>query len=110
MRWVNETLPPRLRLRWLLITMRLSISSLAGIARTLVAVGTWRLASMFVTTRADAPRSGRTSGPSSDPAAGFAAAWAAGAFAGGVAGGVAGFAADVVAGFAADVVAGFAGL
>src|SRR4051794_5828183 len=61
MRWVNETLPPRLRLRWLLITMRLSMSSFAGTARTLVAVGTWRLASMFVTTRAEAPRRGRMS-------------------------------------------------
>ena len=30
-RWVNETLPPRPRFRWLLMTMRLSISSLAGI-------------------------------------------------------------------------------
>ena len=42
-RWVNETLPPRPRRRWLLITMRLSISSLAGMSRTLVAVGTTRL-------------------------------------------------------------------
>src|SRR5690606_32049554 len=47
----------RLRERWLLITMRLSISSLAGIARRLVAVGTWRLDSMLVTVRAVAPRS-----------------------------------------------------
>ena len=31
MRWVNETLPPRARRRWLLITMRLSIISFAGI-------------------------------------------------------------------------------
>src|SRR4051812_28637543 len=47
MRWVKETLPPRARLRWLLITMRLSIMSFAGMVRTLVAVGTLRLASMF---------------------------------------------------------------
>ena len=33
------------------MTMRLSISSLAGIARTLVAVGTARLAFMLVTVR-----------------------------------------------------------
>ncbi len=42
MRWVNDTLPPRERRRWLLITMRLSIMSLAGMVRTLVAVGTVR--------------------------------------------------------------------
>src|SRR5690625_246828 len=57
MRWVKETLPPRPRARWLLMTMRLSASSLAGTARTLVAVGTWRLLSMFFTTRAAGPRS-----------------------------------------------------
>src|SRR5262252_608997 len=78
MRWVNETLPPRPRLRWLLMTMRLSMSSLAGTGRTLVAVGTVRLAIMFVAVRADAPRSRRTSasgagGPASaDGAAGDA--------------------------------------
>src|SRR4051812_45177396 len=55
MRWVNETLPPRPRRRWLLTTVRLSMSSFAGMARTLVAVGTARLASMLVTTRAAAP-------------------------------------------------------
>ncbi len=60
MRWVNETLPPRLRARWLLITVRLSISNLAGSDRTLVAVGTAKLASMLDTTRAVAPRSGVT--------------------------------------------------
>ena len=57
MTWVNETLPPRERARWLLITMRLSISSFAGTARTLVAVGISRLLSMLATTRADDPRS-----------------------------------------------------
>src|SRR5215472_10018012 len=61
MRWVKETLPPRPRVRWLLMTMRLSMSSLAGMERTLVAVGTARLAAMFVAVRADAPRSRRTS-------------------------------------------------
>src|SRR5215469_14155679 len=39
------------------MTIRLSMSNLAGIARTLVAVGTPRLASMFATVRAAAPRS-----------------------------------------------------
>src|SRR5947207_14101697 len=56
-RWVKETFPPRLRRRWLLMTVRLSIRSLAGITRTLVAVGTLSDASMFVTTRAAGPRS-----------------------------------------------------
>ncbi len=54
---VNETLPPRARARWLLITIRLSQSSLTGTWRTLVAVGTVRLTSMFCTVRAGAPRS-----------------------------------------------------
>ena len=43
--------------------MRLSMSSLAGTARTLVAVGTVRLVSMLATTRAAAPRSGCAGGP-----------------------------------------------
>src|SRR5690349_8871798 len=55
MMWVNDTLPPRARARWLLITMRLSHSSLTGTDRTLVAVGTVRLASMLATVRAGAP-------------------------------------------------------
>ena len=58
MRWVKETLPPRERLRWLLMTMRLSDSSLAGTARTEVAVGIDSELSMFFTTRAAAPLSG----------------------------------------------------
>src|SRR5581483_9912954 len=57
MRWVNEILPPRVRFRWLLITTRLSASSLAGTARTLVAVGTVSEACMFLTTVPAAPRS-----------------------------------------------------
>src|SRR3954452_13001770 len=61
-RCVKETLPPRPRRRWLLMTTRLSISSFAGIARTLVAVGTARLASMLETTRAAAPLSGWLAG------------------------------------------------
>jgi len=58
MRWVKETFPPRPRARWLLITVRLSIINLAGIARTLVAVGTVSDASMLCTTRAATPRIG----------------------------------------------------
>src|SRR5215207_2791597 len=41
--------------------MRLSINSLAGTARTLVAVGIPRLVSMLATVRADAPRNGAVS-------------------------------------------------
>ena len=39
------------------MTIRLSQSSLTGTDRTLVAVGTERLASMLLTVRAGAPRS-----------------------------------------------------
>src|SRR3954454_22096646 len=53
---VKETLPPRARDRWLLMTMRLSHSSLTGTARTLVAVGTVSEASMLAAVRAGAPR------------------------------------------------------
>src|SRR5215207_6135196 len=67
---VNDTLPPRARARWLLITILLSMSSLTGTERTLVAVGTLRLASMFCAVRAGAPRSTVSDG--SSLAAGFA--------------------------------------
>src|SRR5215212_486479 len=76
-RWVKEILPPRVRLRWLLMTMRLSIISLAGMARTLVAVGTSSDADMFFTTAAAAPRSTWASSPSvacADFSAGFESA------------------------------------
>src|SRR4051812_36819831 len=56
MRCVNETLPPRARDRWLLMTMRLSHSSFTGTERTEVAVGTDRESSMLATVRAGAPR------------------------------------------------------
>src|ERR1700753_684111 len=46
------------------MTIRLSISSLAGTARTLVAVGTSSDADMFLTTAAAAPRSVCSSSPS----------------------------------------------
>ncbi len=49
------------------MTMRLSMSSLAGIDRTEVAVGTARLASMFATTRAAGPRRTLGAGSSTWP-------------------------------------------
>src|ERR671910_186903 len=55
MRCVNETLPPRERRRWL------SIMSLAGIVRTLVAVGTVSEASMLAARVFGRPLSGTTS-------------------------------------------------
>ena len=54
---VKLILPPRVRRSWLLMTTRLSASSLAGTARTLVAVGTASEAFMFFTTADAAPRS-----------------------------------------------------
>src|SRR3954452_5368077 len=56
-RCVNDTLPPRARDRWLLITIRLSQRSFTGTERTDVAVGTVSEASMLATVRAGAPRS-----------------------------------------------------
>src|SRR6478735_34696 len=67
MMWVKLTLPPRERARWLLMTTRLSMSSLAGTARTLVAVGTVRDVSMLATTREEAPRRGMTSSSLTGP-------------------------------------------
>src|SRR4051794_40622343 len=58
------------------MTMRLSASSLAGTARTLVAVGTVSERFMFLTTAAAAPRSGDCS-PAATGAAGVLAAGAA---------------------------------
>src|SRR5882757_4700072 len=52
------------------MTVRLSNISLAGMARTLVAVGTSSEAFMFLTTAAAAPRSTATSSPSAVGAAG----------------------------------------
>jgi hypothetical protein len=91
---VNDTLPPRVRARWLFRICRLTSSSLAGTERTDVAVGTSRLASMFVTMRAAAPRRGSGSSPSSTTgavpfdAAGFGAAGVGGAGAAGAGGAV----------------------
>src|SRR6478752_3254795 len=56
MRWVKEIFPPRFRLRKLLITIRLSAISLAGTARTEVAVGTSSEDVMSFTTAAATPR------------------------------------------------------
>src|SRR5215218_8005879 len=56
MMWVKETLPPRARARWLLMTVRLSHSSFTGTERTDVAVGTDSDTSMFWAVRAGAPR------------------------------------------------------
>ena len=60
------------------MTMRLSISSLAATARTLVAVGTPRLVSMFCAVRAAAPRSRVTSAPAGGGGAAGLGAGAAG--------------------------------
>src|SRR3954467_5285018 len=101
------------------MTVRLSTNSFAGTARTLVAVGTARLASMLATTREAAPRKGRCSplpaaagggGGGAGAGGGFAAAGSDVGLAVGVGSG-AGFAgavfggASVAAGDAADVVA-----
>src|SRR6476620_11275876 len=91
-RCVKLTLPPRERARWLLITMRLSASSLAGTARTLVAVGTVSERFMFLTTAAEAPRRGDCLPAATGAAGVLAAGFAAGAVSAGVAAG-AGFAA-----------------
>ena len=107
MMWVKLTLPPRLRARWLLMTMRLSMSSLAGTARTLVAVGTSREDSMFVTTRALAPRIG-TSSPSVMVVGAAGASMSRGFGADGVeavAGSLVGFGEGVVAGAASGAAA-----
>src|SRR6478735_5395360 len=125
MMWVKLTLPPRERARWLLMTTRVSSSSLAVRARTLVAVGTCRLDSMLVTTRAEAPRSGLTSASLTGPvgrlagasrvigAAGSPPGWPSGAVVDGTAAFGAGLAAGcaaAAAGFAADCAAAGAGV
>ena len=58
MRWVKLTLPCPVRLRYPLMTWRLTSSSLAGTLRKLVAVGTVRLRSMLVAIAMPAPRIG----------------------------------------------------
>ena len=66
-----------------MITLRLTSSSLAGTTRKLVAVGTPRLASMFDTITAPAPRIGSPTSPAA-PAAGAGAAAGAAAAGSGV--------------------------
>src|SRR5580692_1821448 len=63
MRWVKLTLAPVVRASWLLRMRRFTSSRRAGTVRTLVAVGTPRLASMLATIREAAPRSGVASSP-----------------------------------------------
>ena len=82
------------------MTTRLSISNFAGIARTLVALGIDREASMFVTTLAPTPRSVSTCAS----AAGVAAGVAIGVTAAGVT--AAGVTAGVTAGAGVGVAAG----
>ena len=91
------------------MTTRLSISSLAGTARTLVAVGTWRLDSMLVTTRAEAPRSGLTSPSLTGPVGRFAGASRVIGAAGSPPGWPSGAVVDRSAGFGAGFAAGCGG-
>src|SRR6476620_8532375 len=121
MMWVNDTLPPRARDRWLLMTIRLSHSSLTGTERTDVAVGTVRLASMFCAVRAGAPRSTvRVGSSEASFAAGFSGSFGTGEAVDGAAGrasarglvspfGLAtGFAGEVASVFASVFAGGFA--
>ncbi len=71
MTWVKETFAPLERESDSLMAVRLISSKRAGTVRMLVAVGTARLAFMFVTMRAAAPRSGEAS---ASIAVGFATA------------------------------------
>ena len=71
-RCVYDTLPPRARRRWLLITTRWSINSFTGSERTLVAVGTVSEKSMFFAVRAGAPRSTVLTGSSRSTVGRFA--------------------------------------
>ncbi|CAM5660308.1 hypothetical protein STENM327S_05045 [Streptomyces tendae] len=71
---MKEIFPPRARLRWLLMTMRLSNSSFTGTARTDVAVGSSSEAFMFFATAAAGPRRVTSSGPSGAAPASLAGA------------------------------------
>jgi hypothetical protein len=77
MRCVKLILPPRVRAMWLLMTMRLSIISFAGIVRTLVAVGTVSDSSMLAARAFVIPRRTVTLSSSAGSAA-FSASFAAG--------------------------------
>src|SRR5579875_424961 len=78
MMWVKLTLPPRARRRWLLMTIRLSIISFAGMVRTLVAVGIDSDASMFTARVFAMPRSGVTWSSFAVPVRAAARGWSAG--------------------------------
>src|SRR5438270_1684380 len=87
MMWVKLTLPAEpVRISWLLRMVRLTSRRRAGTTRKLVAVGTDRLAVIFATTRAAAPRSGRAAGSASSGTS-VAGAGRSGAALGGAAGG-----------------------
>ncbi len=58
MMWVKLTFAPVVRASWLFRIRRLTSRRRAGTVRTLVAVGTVKLASMLATMREAAPRSG----------------------------------------------------
>src|ERR1700691_3296209 len=58
MLWVKLTFAPVVRASWWLRIRRLTSRRRAGTVRTLVAVGTVKLASMLATMREAAPRSG----------------------------------------------------
>jgi hypothetical protein len=86
---VKLILPPRERDMWLLMTMRLSIISFAGMVRTLVAVGTVSDWSMFAARVLDMPRRGVALSSSTDSSAVLASGFGAWA---GIGAGAAGFA------------------
>src|SRR5271154_3961228 len=75
---VKLTLAPVVRANWLFRMRRLTSRSRAGTVRTLVAVGTAKLASMLATMRDAAPRGGVASPLPRPAATGAAAAGATG--------------------------------
>src|ERR1700678_1059915 len=77
MRWVKLTLAPVVRASWLLRICRFTSRRRAGTVRTLVAVGTPRLASMLATMRLAAPLR-RTASSAPESTAGGAASRVAG--------------------------------
>ena len=79
MMWVKLTFAPVVRASWLFRIRRLTSRSRAGTVRTLVAVGTARLASMLATIREAAPRSGVASSVAAGTTGAGAGAAAAGA-------------------------------
>src|SRR5580698_7014104 len=88
MMWVKLTLAPVVRASWLLRMSRLTSSRRAGTERTLVAVGTPRLASILATMRDAAPRRTVASSPPAPPIGAGAELLGAGAAADATAGAV----------------------